>query len=388
MKKVLLTGATGFLGGELLVLLSKKQDIEKIYCLVRANSTEEAVLRIAHVFELHGDFFDRSKVIPILGNMMDEFLCDKLRASKELEEVNIVVHSAANTSFSRRYDNMVKKTNIGGTNQILEWSKSLKNLEMFVYVGTATICGKDTTNRVIFEDESPDENAHQLVTYSYTKSVGEINVRAVIPTEKLLVVRPSIIMGDSRNIIPRSYVIMWAFASFELMRIIPMHENLGLDIVPVDYTAEAIVNLMFCCNRHYDTYHISAGKESATTMGMIMSALEDSKNGPPCRFVPYESVAMLRKWSRNRLDEHDPFFAGNVAYFVHMKEKLGHNGNLRILLGALDAYYRFGNLGQVFDNARMIDDTGMSLPEPAHIYMGRSKHLLANIDVLEGALDP
>jgi len=387
MKKVFLTGATGFLGGELLVMLSKKADIEKIYCLVRGNSFEEASARLEHVFGLHSDYFDRRKVIPILGNMMDEFLGEKLCRMHELADVDVIIHSAANTSFSRMYDNLVKKVNIGGTNQILAWSKTLRILETFVYVGTATICGKDITNRTVLEDESPNENASQLVTYSYTKMIGEINVRKAIPKEKLLIVRPSIIMGDSRDIIPRSYVIMWAFAAFDLMRIIPMHKDIGLDIIPVDYTAAAIIKLLYS-DRHFNTYNISAGEKSATTMEQVMTALERNLGSPQFKFVEYENVVKLKRWAKGRLEKDDMFIIENVDYLKNIESRLGSNGNLRILLGALDAYYRFGNLGQVFDNTRMLADTCMNAPEPAHYYMGRSKHLLANIDVLEGAIDP
>src|SRR5436190_20032578 len=42
MFKVLVTGATGFLGGELLMELSKVRSIEKIVCLVRAANEDDA----------------------------------------------------------------------------------------------------------------------------------------------------------------------------------------------------------------------------------------------------------------------------------------------------------------------------------------------------------
>jgi len=46
MWRVLLTGATGFLGGELAVALSKTNSVEKIVCLVRAKTNEEADERL------------------------------------------------------------------------------------------------------------------------------------------------------------------------------------------------------------------------------------------------------------------------------------------------------------------------------------------------------
>jgi hypothetical protein len=43
---------------------------------------------------------------------------------------------------------------------------------------------------------------------------------------------------------------------------------------------------------------------------------------------------------------------------------------------------------QLFDNARLLADTAIGPPEPAHSYMRRIRRHLQNIDVLRGALDP
>ena len=67
-----ITGVTGFLGGELLVELSKKTEIEKIFCLVRSQNEENALLRLKKIFDLHGDFFDSKKIIPIVGELADD----------------------------------------------------------------------------------------------------------------------------------------------------------------------------------------------------------------------------------------------------------------------------------------------------------------------------
>ena len=64
MWRVLLTGATGFLGGELAVALSKTNSVEKIVCLVRAKTNEEADERLQSVFALHQDPYDCKKVVP------------------------------------------------------------------------------------------------------------------------------------------------------------------------------------------------------------------------------------------------------------------------------------------------------------------------------------
>jgi len=55
---IFLTGATGLVGGELLVRLSKREDVNRIYCLIRAKSDADAVDRIQRVFDIHEDYFD------------------------------------------------------------------------------------------------------------------------------------------------------------------------------------------------------------------------------------------------------------------------------------------------------------------------------------------
>ena len=192
---ILLTGATGLVGGELLVTLSQRTEVNKIYCLLRSASEEAAMERLKKVFDLHDDEFDETKVIPVLGNLFDDNLTESLKSKADLNDIDVVIHSAANTSFSRFNDDLVEKANIGGLTKILLWAKSLPHLKTFLYIGTATICGKDVKDRIIHEDESPNLDATHLVKYTYTKMKGELLIREHLPEEKILIARPSIIMG-------------------------------------------------------------------------------------------------------------------------------------------------------------------------------------------------
>ncbi len=64
---------------------------------------------------------------------------------------------------------------------------------------------------------------------------GEIEVEKYLPTEKILIVRPSIILGDSRSWTTRSYVILWTLTCMNYLRMIPANAKNQLDMVPVDY---------------------------------------------------------------------------------------------------------------------------------------------------------
>ncbi len=384
---ILITGSTGFLGGELLVNLSKRKEINKIYCLIRALSEQDAIHRIEHIFNLHDDFYDRNKIIPVLGNLFDEKLTDSLKADKNLNDIDVIIHSAANTSFSRIYDDLVVRANIGGLQKILEWAKDLPHLSTFLYVGTATICGKDVKNKLIFEDESPNLKANHLVKYTYTKMQGEIMLHQYLPEDKILIARPSIIMGDSREIIPRSTVILWALATINLMRLVPIHPNYPLDIISVDYASDAIVQLLFA-KRNYNVYHISSGQGSATTPFKVTKTIETYfTDRPPFNFINKTMIGQIKNWAKDRLQPGSELY-NYQEYLDYWTNTFKDNGKLRILLYAIESYFEFIELGHVFDNTRLLEDVKIAPSVPADVYIMNSLDFLEKIDVFEGAIDP
>ena len=384
---IFLTGATGFLGGELLVMLSEKKDVDKIYCLIRAKSEEDSILRLKKVFNVHGNYFDEKKVIPIVGDLIDPNLSKSLIENESLKNIDTVIHSAANTSFSRIYDDLLEKININGLKEVLKWSQQLKNLNTFVYVGTATICGKGVVNRVVKEDESPNLNSKHFVKYTYTKMLGEIAVNEYLPKEKVLIVRPSIIMGDSREWVPRSYVIMWAVETINLLRLIPVNSIAPLDMIPVDYAAKAIIELLYV-KRNYSVYHISSGVHSATNplkMADVINAYYPDQ--PEFKFVKKSLINQMKNWSRDRLQPDSELY-NYSEYLDYWHEILGDKGRLRIVFAGLEPYLEFMELGQIFDNSRLMHDTTIGYPAAAHDYLQTCLPYLDKIDIFEGALDP
>ncbi|MBS1589298.1 MAG: SDR family oxidoreductase [Bacteroidetes bacterium] len=384
---IFLTGATGLVGGELLVTLSKRSDVDKIFCLLRSKSEEEALIRIKHVFDLHQDEYEPNRIIPVLGNLFDDNLTDSLKANKLLDQVDAIIHSAANTSFSRVNDDLVERANIGGLNKILLWAKDLPHLKTFLYIGTATICGKDVKDRIVHEDESPNLDATHLVKYTYTKMKGELLIREHLRSDQILVARPSIIMGDSRPIMPRSPVILWAMATINHLRLIPVNAHAQLDIIPVNYAAEAIVALLFA-NRKHHVYHISAGEAGATTALKLAKTLESYFDEmPPFNFINKAMLNQVKHWTRNRLAPESELYSYR-KYLDYWKVTFQDKSKLRLLFTGIDPYLEFIELGHVFDNTRLLEDVGIENSIPADIYINNSMNYVEKIDVLEGAIDP
>jgi thioester reductase-like protein len=386
---IFLTGSSGFLGGELLVSLSKRADVSKIYCLIRAKNKEDANKRITSVFALHNDILDKQKIIPVIGDLTDPNLVKSLSENDELKRINLVIHSAANTSFSRIYDDLIEKVNIEGLRSILIWSQTLKQLETFTYIGTATICGSNNINTVIQEDESPHPNTKHLVKYTYSKMVGEMMLPEYLPKEKILVLRPSIIMGDSRPWMPRSPVILWALASINLLRLIPVNPLSQLDIIPIDYAVAAIEQLVFK-KRKYSLYHISSGNASQTNALKLTNTIESYfPDRPAFKFIKSDMLAQMKKHARNpNLVLPGMELLNYSEYLEYWKAAIGENGQMRILFAGLEPYFRFVELGQVFDNSRLLEDTNLGDSPSAHEYSKVCIKYLEKIDILEGAIDP
>lgn len=387
MRKVFLTGATGFLGGEVAVALSKLDSVDKIACLVRAKDDSEAVERLERVFALHEDLYDPRKVIAIRGSLTDEKLPVDLARHPALSDINTVIHSGANTSFLSQKYAAVAETNIAGTKRVLEWASAVKSLETFAYIGTATIvgAGPDVIGRTIYEDETPNPSATHLVGYTQSKMLAEMAVRESLPESKLAVIRPSILLGDSRCVVPRSFDIAWIIVALRHLRMFFGDPDGYCDIIPVDYAAEAIVRLM-TGPRHHVTYHVSAGPASTTCRKMAAAIGYDDEGLPPLVFCPRGHLALLKKWLRTGKNP-DPALAQYSEHLDYIRHGIGLK-KTRMLLSGLDAYWQFIDLGQRFDNSRLLADTGIGLPEPAHNYLGRTAVYLGDLDPLEAAVNP
>jgi nucleoside-diphosphate-sugar epimerase len=273
-----------------------------------------------------------------------------------------------------------------GLVKVLKWAQTLQNLQTFLYIGTATSCGMDARNRVIHEDESPNENANHLVRYTYTKMMGELLLRQYLDEEKVLVVRPSIITGDSRDVRPRSPIILWAIATVNQLRLIPVNSESTLDMVPVDFVAEAIIQLLRS-QRHHSVYHVSSGRKGATSPLQICSFLEANfEDMPPYRFVEKLFLNQIKLWSKRALKPESELYQYQ-SYLGYWEEMFEDRKQLRVLLAGLEPYLDFTELGQIFDNTRLLQDTGMAQPAPAHEYLVHSIPYIKEINLLAGAVD-
>ncbi|KAK1426223.1 hypothetical protein QVD17_14892 [Tagetes erecta] len=155
-KKFFVTGATGFLGKVFIEkILRTVPDVGKIYILVKAKNMDAAMERLKNEIintelfkslqQAYGKSYQSfmlSKLVPVNGNVCESNLgLDEDTADVIVKDVDIIVNSAANTTFDERYD-VALDINTSGPSRLMSFAKRCKKLNLFVQVSTAYVNGQ------------------------------------------------------------------------------------------------------------------------------------------------------------------------------------------------------------------------------------------------------
>ena len=316
MDRVLLTGATGFVGGATLAWLLTNTDI-LVTALVRAETDSEASARVRTSIARFG-----VTTIPARCRI----LRGALGALSELEDTTLIINIAGDTSF--RPSAGMWATNVDATVAFAEWAQRLPRLRRFLHVGTAWICGGDVRG-VVQEDSHPDPSATHLVDYTRSKADAEERLRGIAGLP-LVVARPTIVAGDTRFGCAPSSSIFWVFQAIDAIGTLNWSPAGRIDVVPVDWTAATLGALLLRPSLCHTRYNVSCGPESCDWRA-IGTAFASTGHGS---LQPYSrSDRPVTEWA---------------------PEILRRAGDPDRLRPALDLYFRFASCDVVFSNARLL----------------------------------
>jgi nucleoside-diphosphate-sugar epimerase len=337
---ILVTGATGFIGGAACTQLLLCHPTSQILLLVRGETEEAAEFRVRQSLARFAPpsaleaAWSRCRIV--LGNLTDL----RALANPLLDEATHVLHLAANTSF--RSVRSVRHTNLLGTLTLAHRMRPAPRLRRFLYVSTAYICGPRPPP-VVHEGDYPRPDVRHFIEYTASKAECEMLLENTAPELPLVVARPSVVVGHTRLGCGPSASIFWYYRTLDLLRRTTFPLDTRKDIVPVDYAAEALLFLLLEPTLGHRRYHISAGEAASVTWHEIaaeFARIHGERPGIPYRQVDFPTLVSER---------------GRLA------ELLGP-GDEDLLLTALEAYCRFSSSGvQVFDNRRLLEE-GMAPP--------------------------
>lgn len=188
---VFVTGARGFLGRNLVHAAAKRFPQTSFVLLAKSQKTAD---------DLRGrfDWVGRDRLHIVRGDIVQPGLGLAIDDRAMLDSVSEVWHLAASTSFDDREQHAIYQGNVVGTRNVLAAARGLTKLDRFMYVSTAYVAG--TAPGPIAEDELPSGGGFRN-TYEATKWEAERAVRdSSLP---FTILRPSIIMGDSRTFDPQ-----------------------------------------------------------------------------------------------------------------------------------------------------------------------------------------
>lgn len=269
---VLLTGGTGFLGPEVAARLLERTDLE-IVSLVLADSDAEAARASDRAWWFLPDLRAElgARIHPIAGDVAKPTLgLDSSTYADLCDRVTHIVHSAADLRVDATVEQL-RVTNVTGVANVLGFARSALRLERLVHVSTAYVAGGRTGT--VDEDDLTDAFGFGS-PYEQTKYEAERLVRDGASELPVTIVRPSMIVGDSSTgeikTFNTFYTPLRLFLSGKL-RIVPARRDLRVNIVPVDYVADAIVSLTFDPRAVGKTVHLTTPTDELPTAGDVLA---------------------------------------------------------------------------------------------------------------------
>jgi long-chain acyl-CoA synthetase len=170
---------------------------------------------------------------------------DVVERTELAEEIGAVLHCAASISFDLPLEE-ARAINVEGTREMIGFgreAKALGRLERFLHVSTAYVAGAYPGT---FRERQLVAGQEFRNTYEQTKWEAE-QVVAAADDLAPAVVRPSIVMGESDSgWTPAFNVLYWPLRAFSrgLFDEIPALPAAHVDVVPVDYVADALVHIL------------------------------------------------------------------------------------------------------------------------------------------------
>ena len=337
---IFLTGSTGYIGAHVAANLLDGHEAA-LNVLVRARDPHEAEVRLWRALQLHMDFprfydYLQTRIRIFRGDLTSpQFGLSQDDYERLIHMTDSVIHCAA--SLNRKSEKSCLNVNLRGTLEVVQLamrSEHYHGLRRFSHVSTVAVAGM-RHNEVITEDRAIDWERSDYDPYARTKKFCEHMIRQLLPGVPLTIFRPSIVLGDSRRAQTSQFDMVRSFVFLAGLPVLPFRSRDKIDIVNVDFVADAIATLHQKEDPRFDTYHLSSGTASQN-FSELTGALAAAQNKRRPIFMPFLERP----------------FTGAVNMLSNQRNSLGRGAAL------MKVFMPYLVWNTVFDNSRVTAELG------------------------------
>ena len=302
-KNIFLTGATGFLGAFLLhELLEKTQ--ATIYCLVKATYPTEARARLQGSLENYSlwNQSKSSRIIPVVGDLALPLLGLSSEQFQTLTEtIDVIYHNGGLVNFIYPYS-VLKAANVLGTQEVLRLASETK-IKSVHFVSTIGVFSPVAYPDVQVIQEQEASRTEGLYGYTQSKWVAEkLIAKAHSRGLSTSIYRPTWIEGHSQTGVANRPGFLRSLIKGCIQLGLAPDWNMQVDIVPVDYTASAIIHLSRRISSSGKAFHVS--NPQSISWNQLVNWMRAF--GYPLQHVPYskwiaEVMRLVQKTPENAL---------------------------------------------------------------------------------------
>ena len=328
---ILVTGSTGLVGGAVALQYLATTDAV-LYCLTRGGTRDEArdrsvaaLTTAVHAYQQHDLLAEIAhRVRGVAGDVAsDPHGYDGLPRA-----VDLVLHAAASLKFADRDVAEINRVNVDGTANIVALAQRLNSARL-CHVSTAYVAGT--------QQGEIDENSAPTATFNNAYEHSKLEAEKITSRSNLnfQIVRPSIVVGDSRTLAVTSFSGMYGMVDevrrfkakvADRLGFLLQHRGIKIladptmpvNLIPVDYVARVIAQLSLV-DTTATTFHVT--NSAPPGAGMCLDAGFELLGLPRPTFV--DRPEQLNELDRQlQTDFYDSYLRNGKRFSVKNTESV------------------------------------------------------------------
>lgn len=355
---IVLTGATGALGSELVSRLLRRYPESRLVAIVRSKSGEEAASRLARAIDnpvLLAAAGERIEALP--GDVSKPLLgLDEETASRLAAKTGKFFHLAANVRFSATLPES-RAGNVDSTKAVIDFCRRChdanpENFELH-YASTAYVVGN---RRGPLREDELDCGQGFWNAYEQSKLEAEQLAIAARGEMSVTIYRPSQVIclsvdGKVRKLFGFLEFMKLACTGKARISVLPARPEVRTDMVPIDYVCDAIAYLSGESDALGRTFLLAAGVERSLPLAEVIDV----------------AFRVVRAYAPGNEEIQKPRYLAPESFASAAGRVAGIPPSLGGLLGIYLTYLTYDRDFQVEDTMARLARGGIVLPPMADV---------------------